>query len=193
MRGRRPLVVLALSLSRPVLAAGFAGLAALDTHLASRMALLLLALLIEATDLADGRLARRWSIASISGGLVDSGCDCLARTTEFLTLCALGSFPYMAMVPIVARDGIVWAGRVLLGQRSRDALRTRQSGKLKGVCHGSAIIAATSIYLFRPGYGDVIADLVGGVAAFASLASAIDYLRSFGQVARGFRRPQSAA
>ncbi len=71
------------------------------------------------TDMLDGYLARRWSIATRTGAWLDPLADKLFVGAPIVTLAALGRFPVWAAVVLLTREAVVTALRIYLGSRGR--------------------------------------------------------------------------
>lgn len=133
---------------------------------------------VEMSDFLDGRLARRWGVATRLGAVVDSACDFVARTLGLVGLVSLGMLPAVALAPSVARDGLLWGGRAVgtVGPNAAGPF-VRKSGKISGFVHGSVIVTLTWFALIRASV-EIPLGLMGVMSALICLSStlaALDY------------------
>jgi phosphatidylglycerophosphate synthase len=103
MRGIRAAVPSALSLSRLPLGMGF--LLLYDTSSKARfLAAVLLAILALLTDVLDGRLARRWSVASETGALIDGLGDKAFYIAVYLVVGRVSTVPALLLWSLIFRE-----------------------------------------------------------------------------------------
>ncbi len=169
-----------LTLSRLLLAPAFLAAFLAGTPTGDWWALAL-ALFFEATDLADGFLARRMKQTSQLGKILDPLADSVSRFTIFLAFLVRGYASAWAIACIFWRDSIVSTVRILAASQGV-IVSARWSGKVKAVVQGIAINVILASICFREWTGkpmDVVHDhawkamwFVAGVTLF-SLA---DYL-----------------
>jgi CDP-diacylglycerol--glycerol-3-phosphate 3-phosphatidyltransferase len=72
------------------------------------------------TDQLDGWLARRWHVESRFGRIADPLADRLMIDAAVILLVVYGRLPWIALVVILARDGLLLAGSRLLVPRGID-------------------------------------------------------------------------
>lgn len=142
--------------------------------------LMVLALLEEATDVLDGKLARRTNTASRLGGIVDPLCDSLSRLTLYFAL-ALGGWIHLAVPLVMAgRDIVVSYTRIVNALTGRQT-SARISGKAKAVIQGGGVFAILALAglgdRFVPHARDLLQTIVAGGIILATLWSLVDYLR----------------
>jgi CDP-diacylglycerol--glycerol-3-phosphate 3-phosphatidyltransferase len=125
-----------LTLSRLLLAPAF--LAAFLAGPGGRWWALALALYFEATDLADGFLARRMQQTSQLGKILDPLADSISRFTIFLGFLTRGYASVWAIACIFWRDSIVSTIRILAASQGV-IVSARWSGKIKAIVQGIAI------------------------------------------------------
>lgn len=94
-----------------------------------------LALLLELTDLLDGRIARAYGTVSSFGKLFDPFSDAFCRFTLFLGLYEIGVADLWMIVVIFYRDSSISFFRSVAAVRNV-VLAARQSGKIKAVVQG---------------------------------------------------------
>jgi phosphatidylglycerophosphate synthase len=145
-----------------------------------RIALLLLALAAECTDMLDGWAARRTGRQSQLGGLADPLCDSLARLTMYFAL-ALAGWVWIGVPLLMAgRDLVVAYIRVVLGITGGKT-SARGSGKAKAIVQGFGILLLVMLAgPAAPGRGGP-ALWRWGIAAAVLLVTAwslADYLRA---------------
>jgi CDP-diacylglycerol--glycerol-3-phosphate 3-phosphatidyltransferase len=87
-------------------------------------------LVIEMSDLLDGHLARLWHQESELGKVLDPLADTLCRLTYFIVLAAAGILPLWMLLVFMYRDFAVAYIRVMVS-REGVMLAARISGKLK--------------------------------------------------------------
>lgn len=101
---------------------------------------LALAVIVELTDLLDGKIARRLGVASRRGNILDSSIDHLSRTAVLGVLASEGLVPRWVAATALYRNGCVMALRALEQDRTGEFPRTQTIGKLKGASEGVLII-----------------------------------------------------
>jgi CDP-diacylglycerol--glycerol-3-phosphate 3-phosphatidyltransferase len=99
---------------------------------------LALALFFEATDLADGYVARRMQQTSQLGKILDPLADSVSRFTIFLGFLVQGYASVWAIACIFWRDSIVSTIRILAASQGV-IVSARISGKVKAIVQGIAI------------------------------------------------------
>ena len=99
---------------------------------------LMLALAIEATDILDGRIARRRNLVTDLGRFLDPFADSVSRASVFLAFMAVGIAEVWMLALIVYRDTMVAYVRIW-SMRRGTVQAARISGKIKAVVQGAAI------------------------------------------------------
>lgn len=94
-----------------------------------------LAILLEITDLVDGKVARSYGMVTSFGKLFDPFSDAFCRFTLFLGLYAIGVADLWMIVLIFYRDSSISFFRSVAAVRNV-VLAARPSGKLKAVVQG---------------------------------------------------------
>ncbi|MEM6929858.1 MAG: CDP-alcohol phosphatidyltransferase family protein, partial [Myxococcota bacterium] len=94
-----------------------------------------LALLLEATDILDGQIARRYGVVTSFGKLFDPFSDAVTRYTLFLGMYAIGVAELWMLIAIFFRDSSVSFFRSVAAVR-QVVVAARFSGKLKAVVQG---------------------------------------------------------
>lgn len=95
-----------------------------------------LALILEITDIADGKIARKYGLVSDFGKLFDPYSDSFSRFTLFLGLHAIGVADTWMIVAIFFRDSTVSFLRMVAATRNV-VIAARQSGKIKAIVQGT--------------------------------------------------------
>jgi CDP-diacylglycerol--glycerol-3-phosphate 3-phosphatidyltransferase len=179
-----------LTLSRLLLAPAFlaaylAGVPLVGTNeevsAAARWGALALALFFEATDLADGYLARRMQQTSQLGKILDPLADSVSRFTIFLGFLVTGYASVWTIACIFWRDSIVSTIRILAASQGV-IVSARLSGKVKAIVQGIAINVILGAMCLHDRLGMSLADVQGPArlamlfVAGVTLLSLVDYL-----------------
>ena len=147
---------------------------------------LVIFLLIEVTDLADGYIARKYNLVTDLGKVMDPFSDVFSRLTYFISFLSLGIMHPVFTLIILYREFSIVFIRMILAQRGI-ALAAKSGGKLKSVFYFLASVAALGyLGLVRFNgdsnflqYARVVVDILFGVSAFLALVSFVDYLLVF--------------
>ena len=150
-------------------------------------AIAILAMVIsEASDIADGYIARKYNKTSVLGKVLDPIADSLYHLTVFLAFAINGWMPYLFLSVFIGRDLISYTFRLISFIKKSDP-SARKSGKIKAWAHGICQIGTVLLFwLF--GRGDVTNALSLGLivcALMITIVSGIDYLRQTGRVFLG--------
>jgi CDP-diacylglycerol--glycerol-3-phosphate 3-phosphatidyltransferase len=155
--------------------------------------------LIEASDFFDGHLARKLKLESELGKVLDPLADSLARLTYFICFAASGIMPVWVLLVLVYRDIAVSYIRVLFS-RGKVLLSARISGKIKAWAYAFAGGAGTLVFTIktldilteiREGL-DVLAFVLFLAAAAVALWSLGDYISAL-LIARFHEKKQQKA
>ena len=149
-----------------------------------------LLILIELTDLFDGRCARRFGVVTEWGAMLDPYADSVTRITVYWTLAVAGLA--LPLVPLVmaCRDLTVAYCRVILAQHGK-SVSAKWSGKIKACFQGVGGIVLLLGPLYWPFRftGPWIMTAGSWLIVAVTFASLIEYLRvAFTAVATGHRR-----
>jgi phosphatidylglycerophosphate synthase len=141
----------ALTTARLLLIVPFALLMGRDDQASALLAALVLVAGI-ATDVLDGRVARRRATASPRGTLFDHAVDCLFVTSGLAAGATRGAFPWVLPVLVVAAFGQYVVDSYWL-HRQR-ALRTSGLGRANGIAYfaplGGDVLVRAGIEGIRP-------------------------------------------
>jgi CDP-diacylglycerol--glycerol-3-phosphate 3-phosphatidyltransferase len=100
-------------------------------------ALLVIFMVMELTDLADGHLARRLGQVSELGKVLDPFADSVSRLTYFLCFTASGIMPLWVFLAVLYRDlGVSFIRQMAAGRGTMMAARA--SGKIKALVYALA-------------------------------------------------------
>ncbi|MFP4054528.1 MAG: CDP-alcohol phosphatidyltransferase family protein [Phycisphaerae bacterium] len=187
-------LIYAITLSRLALAGVFAALvAAADAagvSLAWAAGLVLLAIVEEVTDLADGYLARRFGLTTELGGLLDPLMDSLSRLTMYFALGLAGWVTVAVPLVMVLRDVVVGYTRIIQA-RIGGQTSARWSGKVKAIIQGGAVPVLIGLQWLARGRAEwaiVLQWITAGGVIAVTLWSLIDYLRgAWGGIAAMYR------
>ena len=150
------------------------------------IAALVVFLLIEASDLADGFIARKYDLVTDLGKVMDPFSDVFSRLTYFVSFLSLGIMHPVFTLIILYREFSIIFVRMILAQRGI-ALAAKSGGKLKSVFYFLASVASL-VYLglirFEGSesllqYSRITVDVLFGVSAFLALTSFLEYLKIF--------------
>jgi CDP-diacylglycerol--glycerol-3-phosphate 3-phosphatidyltransferase len=180
------MVAYVLTLGRLVLAAGFAvclALWAVDGHISmgSAIALLVLAVIEELTDIFDGWAARRFGTVSSLGGILDPLVDSLARATIYFAMARVGWIAWAVPLVMVARDIVVAYTRIANATVGA-ATSARFSGKFKAIIQGGGIVVVivlampVTLDVFGQGAIEMLRLVAAGILILVTLWSLIDYI-----------------
>lgn len=126
------------------------------------------------TDLADGRIARKYGLVTNFGKFMDPIADKLLTHTAFIMLTALGQLNVWACIIFIAREFVV-SGLRLVAVEQGHVIAAGMSGKVKTVLQMAAVIL---INLCGAGLMviDPLAQLVMWAAAAMTLYSMVEYM-----------------
>ena len=139
--------------------------------------------LAAATDWFDGRLARRWGVASSFGAFLDTTADKVLVATALIGLVAVhrGS-PWVALI-IIGREFTILGLRLAVVSAGR-SFQTSMAGKWKATVQFVAITLA----MLRPDVqfaGAYLDQWLMVLAAVVTIWSGIDYVARFGATLKG--------
>ncbi len=143
-----------------------------------------LALLIEITDILDGRIARARHQVTDFGKVFDPVADSLSRQTVFISFLVAGIIPWWLYLVFFYRDAVLQLLRIICASGGL-VLAARQSGKAKAVLQGMGtfgvlIVVAlqryhvawmpSQLWGFHPGFWVMV------IPAVFTLLSVADYV-----------------
>lgn len=138
-----------------------------------------LAILLEITDVVDGRVARSYGMVTSFGKLFDPFSDAFCRFTLFLGLYAIGAADLWMIILIFYRDSSISFFRSVAAVRNV-VLAARTSGKVKAVVQGIGTqVVFLSLVLGSVAPGLPLVDRVPWwtmlVVTLVTFASFVDY------------------
>ena len=184
-----------LTLSRLVLGPLFL-VAFLSKWNYSLEASLFVAILIEASDVADGITARSRKQVSDVGKLLDPMSDSIARLTYYIGFLVMGLASAWMIVILIYRDVMIAYVRVF-SALTGTAMGRRTSGKWKGILQGAnALVILTLLIIDRrfvpiPWLSRIIYGLMVFITAY-TVFSWIEYLRGNKELLLDIRRRGAA-
>lgn len=144
----------------------------------------LCAVLIELTDLFDGRVARSRSEVTDFGKVFDPIADSVSRQTVFISFFATGIIPLWLYLIFFYRDAFMQLLRIVCASNGV-VLAARKSGKLKAVLQGIASFIVIAISLTEVYNLNLFPQKILGMhlgfwivvgPAFYTLGSVVDYV-----------------
>ena len=149
------------------------------SEVVSLVILWILFALIEASDLADGAIARRLSQTSDTGKLLDPFADSLSRLTYFLCFTMADIMPVWIFLILLYRDLGVGFIRLMILRRGV-TLSARLSGKLKAWIYAFAGIAGLVDFTARvAGFGATSSSVIGAATSGCFYAAGAIAIWSF--------------
>ncbi|MBK7860849.1 MAG: CDP-alcohol phosphatidyltransferase family protein [Archangiaceae bacterium] len=147
----------------------------LDGESVNRLPIVVLLIVLGATDVADGMLARRFALATNFGAMLDAVADKLATFvgTTFLTFFVSPAFaplPVWLWAALLARDALLGTGWVCVWLRRREVhVKHEWHGKAASVLLFALVVAASAAapgWLIFGGAVVVLALVVPGTWAY---------------------------
>jgi CDP-diacylglycerol--glycerol-3-phosphate 3-phosphatidyltransferase len=137
---------------------------------------LFLLLIIEFTDLYDGKIARRFELVSESGATLDPFADSVSRLIVYWALATKGLVILYVPLIMALRDITVAYSRIVLAQNNR-TVSAKKSGKLKATVQAIGAFLA----LVGPYYWDHIGMwsfyVLSWIIIAVTFLSAIEYVK----------------
>jgi CDP-diacylglycerol---glycerol-3-phosphate 3-phosphatidyltransferase len=103
-----------------------------------------LAMLVEVSDMVDGRMARARGEVTDFGKVFDPVADSLSRLTIFLSFMVAGIIPWWLYLVFFYRDALIQFLRIICAS-SGLVLAARASGKTKAVLQGVGIFGVLAV------------------------------------------------
>ena len=143
-------------------------------------------IVMEITDLLDGKIARKTGSVTDFGKFYDPFADSFSRLTYFLAFMVTGFMPAWVFLLILYRD-ITVAFLRLLAMRKSVVMSARPSGKIKAVIYAAACGAVLALVTSRavPSLGFVVPALaflqraLMWITAATAVWTTADYARGF--------------
>lgn len=146
---------------------------------------LILYILMELTDLLDGKIARKYHLVTDLGKVMDPFADTLSHLTFFVCLMSVSVMPSWAFVIIMWREFSILFLRMLMMGKGK-AVAANIWGKSKTVLYAATSLLGMVYYLlshvmsdalFLPTFHAVLVAMFA-LAAIASVASFLTYLKA---------------
>jgi CDP-diacylglycerol---glycerol-3-phosphate 3-phosphatidyltransferase len=159
-------------------------------------AALLVAILIETSDVADGATARSRKQVSDVGKILDPMSDSIARLSYYIGFLVMGMASAWMVVILVYRDVIVSYLRVF-SALTGTAMGRRTSGKWKGILQGAVALVVLALVIVDsrivpiPWIGRIIYGLMVFVTAY-TVFTLWEYLRGNKELLLEIRRRGAA-
>ena len=126
------------------------------------------------TDLADGKIARKYNLVTNFGKFMDPIADKLLTHTAFIMLTAMGQMNVWACIIFIAREFVVSGLRLVAVEQGR-VIAAGMSGKIKTVLQMAAVIGLNIV-----GAGvtmlSTLVQVIVWAAALMTLYSMIEYV-----------------
>jgi CDP-diacylglycerol--glycerol-3-phosphate 3-phosphatidyltransferase len=151
-----------------------------------------IALLIEASDVADGITARRRKQVSDVGKLLDPMSDTIARLSYYIGFLVMGLASAWMIAFLVYRDVVVAYLRVFAALTGT-AMGRRTSGKWKGIIQGAAALIVLAMlivdrrFMTVPWLGRIVYWIMFFVTAYTAF-TLVEYLRGNKELLLEIRR-----
>ena len=141
------------------------------------IACLALLILIEASDLLDGVLARRYDLVSEYGAMLDPYADSITRLIVYWSMAANDLVLFLVPLAMALRDITVAYSRISLAKKNR-TVSAKRSGKIKAMFQAIGAFLA----LLGPFYWDAVGSwsfhALSWVLITVTLLSAVEYVRA---------------
>jgi len=149
------------------------------------IALWLLQIVSEVSDVLDGYIARKYNMVSDMGKIMDPFSDVISRVTYFVCFSFAGLMPVWALMIILWREFCIMFIRMVIAKEGT-ALAAKWGGKAKAVFYFiSGIFGLLVLTMRSVGYTEYIAEftqisrILFILAAASSLLSFIEYFILF--------------
>jgi CDP-diacylglycerol--glycerol-3-phosphate 3-phosphatidyltransferase len=140
-------------------------------------ACLALLVLIEASDLLDGVIARRYNLVSEYGAMLDPYADSITRLIVYFSMASHNLVLSLVPMAMALRDVTVAYARISLAKKNR-TVSAKRSGKIKAMFQAVGAFVA----LLGPYYWDTIGSwsfhALSWVLITVTLLSAVEYVRA---------------
>ena len=121
------------------------------------------------TDMADGKIARKYNLITNFGKFMDPIADKMLTHTAFIMLCAMGRLNAWACIIFIGREFVV-SGLRLCAVEQGHVIAAGMSGKIKTVLQMALAMLLTVTS------GNIVTDLLMAAAAAMTLYSMIEYV-----------------
>lgn len=130
------------------------------------------------TDVLDGLIARRFNMVTSLGKLADPLADKLMQITALVLLTIQHRIPILVILIVIAKEGLMGAGSVLLLKRRNYVVSANWYGKMATVVFYIAIVASIVNEQFNI-FSEMFSNIFIGIAVLATLFAFLMYYLSF--------------
>ncbi len=131
------------------------------------------------TDMADGKIARKYNLVTTFGKFMDPLADKILVTTALILFVGSGKMNAVALIIIVSRDLIVNGLRMIAGEKGI-VLAAGWSGKVKTTVQ--MIMAIALLIDFGFGWWGILEQVLIWLSVLLTIVSLVDYLYQNKQV-----------
>jgi len=172
------IIIQSITLIRIPLSIIFAIILLTLSHQETRFILsLVILLIIEATDLFDGPIARHFNLSSEYGATLDPYADSISRIIVFFSMSLSGLVLWLLPLCMALRDITVAYSRIILAKKGF-SVSAKKSGKIKATFQAVGGIAA----LLGPFYWNIMGKwsfyVLSWILIVVTLVSAVEYVAS---------------
>nr|WP_051208524.1 CDP-diacylglycerol--glycerol-3-phosphate 3-phosphatidyltransferase [Propionicicella superfundia] len=136
------------------------------------------------TDLADGRIARRYNLVTDFGKLWDPAADKALTGMAFVGLSILHELPWWVTIVILVREWGITLLRALI--KKYGVMAANRGGKLKTLTQSIALIMYLLYLPAMPLWFQWIAWILMGAAFLLTVVTGLDYLRAAARLRREY-------
>ncbi len=184
------ILVQGITLTRIPLAIAFAVvLLKISPSDSTLVACIILLAAMETSDFFDGILARRYSVRSEFGSMLDPYADSIARIIVYWALAGAGLVLYLVPLCMAIRDITVAYCRVILTKHGY-SVSARWSGKVKAGFQGIGAIIVTLGPVYWEWTGEGIVTVLSWILIGVTLGSMVEYGRAAFPKAFGMDRTE---
>jgi CDP-diacylglycerol---glycerol-3-phosphate 3-phosphatidyltransferase len=133
--------------------------------------------LIEATDLFDGVLARRYDLTSEYGAALDPYADSISRLIVYFSLAASHRVLFLLPLCMALRDVTVAYSRIILAKKQL-SVSAKKSGKIKALFQAVGAFLALAGPWYWPALGRWSFYALSWILIIVTLSSAVEYVQS---------------
>lgn len=136
------------------------------------------------TDVLDGLIARRFNMVTSWGKFADPIADKLMQVTALVVLAMKGIIPLAIIVIVVAKEGLIAIGSILLYEKDDIVVTANWYGKMATVVFYLAIVMAIIFRinnLVSP-FADILVNTFMVVAVLSSLFALLMYFLTYKKI-----------
>lgn len=136
------------------------------------------------TDLADGKIARKYNLVTDFGKLWDPAADKALTGMAFIGLSILGELPWWVTIIILVREWGITLLRAMI--KKYGVMAANKGGKAKTVVQSVALIMYLLYLPAMPVWFGWIAMFTMGLAFVLTVVTGLDYLRGAAKLRRDY-------